>query len=257
MQMIGRRNVTWRIPSISADGLKNFACIIMLLETFGATVIERGLINLDQYTQTGLSEALAEDSQLMMYAGIGSVMQLLGGLAVPIFAFLLVEGFLYTSSYKKYVLTIAFFALISEIPYDFANSGKFIDWSSQNAMVALCVSLLMLYFIKMFQEKGGFLCQAGELLIVVCAVAWVAIFRSQYGLCTVLLTAIFYFFRSRGVIRTVLGIIVSLLYVTGPIAFYFIWLYSGERKDKLPKYAYYILYPAQLLFFGIVTKLIS
>lgn len=257
MQITGRRGVTWRIPSISADGLKNFACVIVLLQTFGATVIEKGLINIDQYTKTGLSDALAEDSLLMVYAGVGSVMQLLGGLAVPVFSFLLVEGFLHTSSYKKYVLSIAFFALLSEIPYDIAYSGKWMDWSSQNAMVALCVSLLMLYFIKMFQEKGGFLLyQLGELLIVLCAVAWVTIFRSQYGLCTVLLVAIFYFFRSRGVIRTVLGIIVSLLYITGPIAFYFIWLYSGERKDKLPKYAYYILYPAQLLLFGVITKLI-
>ena len=229
MQITGRRGVTWRVPSITADGLKKFACVIVLLQTFGATVIEKGLINIDQYTKAGLSEALAEDSQLMIYAGLGSVLQLLGGLAVP---------------------------FLSEIPYDFAYSGKLIDWSSQNAMVALCISLLMLYFIKMFQEKGGVLCQAGELLVVICAVGWVTIFRSQYGLCTVLLAAIFYFFRSRGVLRTVLGIIVSLLYITGPIAFYFIWLYSGERRDKLPKYAYYILYPAQLLVFGVITKLL-
>ena len=256
MQITGRRGVTWRVPSITADGLKKFACVIVLLQTFGATVIDKGLINIDQYTKAGLSEALAEDSQLMIYAGLGSVLQLLGGLAVPFFAYLLVEGFYHTSSYKKYLSAIAFFAFLSEIPYDFAYSGKLIDWSSQNAMVALCISLLMLYFIKMFQEKGGVLCQAGELLVVICAVGWVTIFRSQYGLCTVLLAAIFYFFRSRGVLRTVLGIIVSLLYITGPIAFYFIWLYSGERRDKLPKYAYYILYPAQLLVFGVITKLL-
>lgn len=128
MQITGRRGVTWRVPSITADGLKKFACVIVLLQTFGATVIEKGLINIDQYTKAGLSEALAEDSQLMIYAGLGSVLQLLGGLAVPFFAYLLVEGFYHTSSYKKYLSAIAFFAFLSEIPYDFAYSGKLIDW---------------------------------------------------------------------------------------------------------------------------------
>ena len=94
--MARRRRVVWRTPDITADGLKNFACLAMLLQTIGITVIEKGLIHLDQYTQAGLSQAMAEDSHLMFLAGAGSVLQLAGGLTVPVFAFLLVEGFLNT-----------------------------------------------------------------------------------------------------------------------------------------------------------------
>ena len=70
------------------------------------------------------------------------------------------------------------------------------------------------------------------------------------------------YFSERGGVRTVLGIAASLLgiiaevvYLTCPIAFYLIWLYSGERKDKLPKYAYYIFYPVHLLVLGLAAKL--
>lgn len=256
MQITGRRGVVWRPPQISADGLKLLAGVILLLQTIGATVIEKGLIHLDQYTQKELSEMMATDSDFMVLSGIGSVLQIVAGLAVPLFAFFLVEGFRKTSSYKNYLIGIVIFALVSEIPYDLAYSQRIWDWSSQNAMVGLAISLLMLYFIRMLEEKMGAACRMGKLVIVLCAVVWVTVLRAQYGLCLVLLVAILYLFRDRGGFRTFLGIIVSLLYITGPLGFYFIWLYSGERKDRWPKYAYYLFYPAHLLILGVLTAVL-
>lgn len=254
MQNMGRRGVTWRIPSVTADGLKMFACAMMLIQGIGIAIIEKGMIHLNQYTQAELSQALAEDSNLMVLAGIGSVMQLIGGLAVPVFAYLLVEGFRNTSSYRKYLLSVFVFALLSEIPYDLANSQRFVDWGSQNGLVTMCVCLLMLYFLRVFEGKQGVLYGALKSLIVVCAIAWVTIFRSQAGLCMVLLTAVFYLFHARTVLKTVLGIIISLLYITAPLSFYGICCCNEKRNDKLPKYAYYAFYPLHLLILGIIAK---
>lgn len=251
---MGRQGVVWKTPDITADGLKIFACIVMLIQTVGITIVENGLIHLDEYTQAELSRAMAEDSRLMSLAGVGSVMQLLGGLAVPIFAFLLVEGFLNTSAYRKYLLSMLFFALISEIPYDLAMSESLMDWSGQNALVTMCICLLMLYFLRMLKDRKGFASGAARALIVLGSVAWVTLLRAQYGFCMVLLTAVFYLFYSRNVLKTVLGILVSLLYVTGPLSFYGIWCYTGERKDKLPKYVYYAFYPVHLLVLGMIVK---
>ena len=71
---MGRRGVVWKTPDITADGLKIFACIAMLIQSIGIVVVERGMINLSQYTRESLDQALAGDAHLMMLAGIGSVM---------------------------------------------------------------------------------------------------------------------------------------------------------------------------------------
>ena len=86
------------------------------------------------------------------------------------------------------------------------------------------------------------------------AVIWADMLHLEYGLCLVLLTAIFYLLYTRNVLKTILGMIVSLLYVTGPVAFYGIWCYNGERKDKIPKYAYYVFYPLHLLVLVLIIK---
>ena len=140
---MGRRGIVWKTPDITADGLKMFACIVMLIQSIGIVIIEKGLIHLDQYTQAGLNEAMAQDSHLMTLAGMGSVMQLIGGMTIPVIAFLVVEGFQNTSDYRKYLLTVGVTALISEIPYDWAMSGKLLDMSSQNALIGTCICLMM------------------------------------------------------------------------------------------------------------------
>lgn len=253
--MMGRRRVVWKTPHITADGLKIFACITMMIQNIGIAIVENGMIHLDQYTQAELSQAMAEDSNLMFLAGTGSVMQLVGGFAIPIFAYLLVEGFMKTSDYRRYLLRMVMFAVISEIPYDFAMSGKLVDWSSQNGLVTMCIGLLMLYILQMMKERNGVIYHVARFTIVLCALAWVTLLRAQYGLCIILLVTVFYLFYARNVLKTVLGIVISLLYVTGPLSFYGIWCYDEKRTDRLPKYVYYIFYPLHLLVLGVIVKI--
>lgn len=254
---MGRKGIIWKTPDITADGLKLFACITMLIQSIGIVIIEKGLIHLDQYTQAGLNAAMEQDSRLMTLAGIGSVMQLIGGMAIPVFAFLLVEGFRNTSDDRKYLLLVGITALLSEIPYDYAMSGRLLDMSSQNALIATCISLMMLKCLDLLKEITGFLGKLIRLLIVLAAIIWVSLIRAEYGLCMVLLTAIFYLFYSRNVLKTVLGCIISLMYVTGPIAFYGIWCYNGERKNHIPKYVYYAFYPLHFLILGVIANIIG
>lgn len=252
----GRRGIVWKTPDITADGLKMFACIVMLIQTVGIAVIEKGLIHLDQYTQESLNQAMSQDSRLMTLAGIGFIMQLIGGMAIPVFAFLLVEGFRNTSDYKKYLLTMIITALVSEIPYDLAICGKVWDLSSQNAMITMCICLIMLKCMELFSNSSGFAGSMVRILIMIAAIVWVSIFRAEYGLCMVLLVTVFYVFDTKNVLKTVLGCIISLMYVTGPIAFYGIWCYNGERKDRINKYVYYAFYPLHLLVLGVIAKFV-
>lgn len=253
--LMGRRGIVWKTPDISANGLKIFACITMLIQSIGIAVVENGMIHLDQYTQESLNQAMASDSHLMMLAGTGSVMQLIGGMALPVFAFLLVEGFQNTSDYKKYLFSMFVFALISEVPYDLAMGQKYVDFSSQNAMVTMVICLMMLYALSVLKEKNGFAAGMFRCLIVVAAVIWASLFRAEFGLCIVLLVAVFYIFYTKNVLKTILGVLISMLYVTGPISFYGLWCYNGKREDKFSKYIFYAFYPLHLLMLGVIVKL--
>ncbi len=252
---MGRRGVVWKTPTVTADGLKLFAAVMMLIANIGIAIVQNGIIHLEQYTQETLSQALAEDGHLMLVSGIGLVMQMMEGLAVVLFAYLLVEGFRNTSNFRKYALTMGLFALISEIPYDLAINGKILEFSSQNALFTMLVCLMMLFFLEMIKNGQGFLPGVLRVLIVLCALFWVSMFRMAYGLGMVLLVADLYLLYSRNVLKTLLGVIIGLLYITGPLAFYGIWCCNNVRKDRIPKYAYYIFYPAHLLVLGIISKL--
>ncbi|MDO4344058.1 MAG: TraX family protein [Eubacteriales bacterium] len=253
--MMGRRGVVWKTPTVTAIGLKNFACAMMLLQSIGIAVIQNGIIHVEQYTQESLWNTLGENGTLMTLTGVSQVLQLLGGLSVPIFAFLLVEGFRNTSDYKKYLLTMAAFAVVSEIPYDLAMSVKWIDFTGQNGLFTMVICLLMLYFLDMLKDKPGVSIKVLKALIVVCAAAWAMVLRTAYGGGMVALTAVFYLLYEKNVAKTVLGVIISLLYVTAPLAFYGIWCYNGQRKDKVSKYVYYAFYPLHLLVLGLIVKI--
>ena len=147
-------------------------------------------------------------------------------------------------------------ALVSEIPYDLAICGKVWDFSSQNAMITMCICLIMLKCMELFSDSSGFAGSMVRILIMIAAIVWVSIFRAEYGLCMVLLVTVFYVFDTRNVLKTVLGCIISLMYVTGPIAFYGIWCYNGVRKDRINKYVYYAFYPLHLLVLGVIAKFV-
>lgn len=249
-----RKKYAARFPHISARGLKNFAVIIMLLVNTSTIILEKGLIQLDTYTQAELLDAMDATPNLVYLAGIDSVIQLLAGLAVPIFAFLLVEGFLHTGDYVKYLIRVAVVALISEIAYDFAMTGKFLEFSQQNPMVALAICLIMLYFMRAVDHMAAVERIICHILLTLCAAFWVIIVHTEYGLEMVLLAAVFYCFRDKTAVKILLGILISLIDPTGPLAFCGIAYYSGERKLKLSKYVYYVLYPLHLLVLGVITR---
>ena len=252
--MRGNRGIVWKTPDITADGLKMFACIVMFIRTICIVVIEKGMIHLESYTQSSLNAAMAQDSRLMTLAGLGAVFQLAGGLAIPIFAFLLVEGVRNTSDYKKYLLAMLGTALLSELPYDLAMSGKILDFSGQNGMFTMTICLILLKCLELTGSISGAAGKLVRFLEILAAVLWTSLFKSEYGLCMVLLTAVFYVFYTKNVIKTILGGAISLMYVTGPLAFYGLWCYNGKRKNRINKYLYYAVYPVSLLVVFILVK---
>jgi len=87
----------------------------------------------------------------VIYPG-SEIFIIIGRLAFPIFAFLLVEGAEYTRDIQKYILRMGFFAIISELPYDFALRGG-LDWTRQNVFVTFFFGLVMIMLMEMFPKR--------------------------------------------------------------------------------------------------------
>ena len=101
--------------------LKNIACFTMLTDHFFAILF---------YNYMRLHPVNgAWDPQLEKVYRMGRAV---GRISFILFAYLIVEGVIYTGSRGRYLLRLFLFALLSEIPFDLAFSGKAVDWSSQN-----------------------------------------------------------------------------------------------------------------------------
>lgn len=240
------------IPVTTAK-LKVFGCVTMLCYSIGVAVIQNGIIHMDNYTTAEFSELLSSDSHMMTVAGWAAAFQMIGGLAVPIFAFLLVEGFRRTSSYKNYFLTMLAFAVLSEVPYDLAMSDSFWDTSSQNALFSMVVCLAMLYGLRMMGERQGFQYRLMQILLVIAGVLWCELLNLAFGLCEVLLVAVYYLLYDKRGVKVLLGCAISIMYVTAPFSGYLIWAYDGQQGWHENKYVFYLFYPVHLLVLGIIV----
>ena len=236
---------------VTAATLKWYGCATMFFYSLSMTVVQNGLLHVNQFSNTQLREMWVADPDLMVLSSWAAVFQLLGGLAIPVFAFLLVEGFLHTSNYKAYLMRMVGFALLSEIPFDFAMSGRLFDWTSQNMLFTLSIGLVMLYGLRLFAAGRGV-----KLLIVLAAVLWSVLMKTQFGLCMVLLIAVYYLLKDHKAKLWISGTI-SLMYVTGPVSNFVLKRYNHQRGSQPNKYLFYLLYPLHLLILGVITRCIT
>lgn len=130
---------------IYSSTLKMVAIITMLIDHTAATILEKTM------NSRGLPMLSADHMTAIQYANIA--MRLIGRIAFPIFCFLLVEGFIHTRNKWKYTLRLAIFALISEIPFDLAFMGKFLETSYQNVFFTLTIGMLVMTGFWLVKEK--------------------------------------------------------------------------------------------------------
>ena len=122
---------------LSNSVLKCIALISMLIDHV-ASVLLRG-------DQTVLIALFGK--QLTLYA----LMRFIGRIAFPIYAFLIVEGFVHTRNRKAYGIRLLVFALISEIPWDLEHTGSFFSWT-QNVFFTLFLGYLGLCLIEKLKD---------------------------------------------------------------------------------------------------------
>ncbi|MCI8307949.1 MAG: conjugal transfer protein TraX [Lachnospiraceae bacterium] len=186
------------------------------------------------------------------YPAVYYVMRNIGRISFPIFCFLIVEGYFHTSDIKKYMLRLAAFGIISEMPFDLALTG--LNNKSilhQNVFFTLLLGLAVVWFID--NNKNN--------VIIHCLAIWVGcvaavLFKTDYSCFGVIQIIMFYYFRNVRLYR-IAGIILLNMFMgqpAGAASLLFIENYNGKRGLKL-KYLMYAFYPVHLLIIGIAAEI--
>ena len=207
-------------------------------------------------------------------------MTVVGRIAFPIFAFLLVEGFSHTHDVRKYLGRLLLFAVISEIPFDLMAAGTVFSPFHQNVLWTFAIALLGMWGVETARKKESLwesvllsaLIVAGTVLLgFIC-------FTDYYGF-GVMTVYIFYFFRGREWWKRLLQFLL-LFYLNQVVmggrcfpvaignftleiaeqtfalfALIPIWLYKGRKgiRAKAFQYACYAFYPAHCLALALIA----
>lgn len=217
-----------------------------------------------------------------IWAQIYVLMRGIGRIAFPIYAFLLVEGFLHTRDVKKYLTRMFLFAVVSEVPFDLAVFHTPFYWGYQNVFFALFLGLLALAGIRwgasdglessqlvqgqsaesrsaqdsvMHGKKAAY--QNGEMFVgaglwkqaiaLILCVGAAQLINCDYGAFGVFFIVLLYMTRFDPKTQTVLGALSLIWERPGILAFIPIRLYNGTRGRCGNKYFFYAFYPAHLL----------
>ena len=114
-----------RIGSLSGSSLKVIAIVSMTIDHLGL------------YMLGGDDPASASVTYHLM--------RMVGRLAFPIFAFLLVEGYVHTHNIRRYIMNLLMAAIISDIPWMLLGG-----YDSHNVMFTLLLGLMAVSFIDRF-----------------------------------------------------------------------------------------------------------
>lgn len=173
------------------------------------------------------------------------ILRLIGRIAFPIFTYTLVEGFIHTHDVKKYMMRMGVLALISEIPFDLAFTGKLLEFGHQNVFFSLFLGLLMLYLMKKAPNEL-------HSLLSVLAILFVARYlRVDYGYNGLLMVFWYYHYRDNNLMK-ILGIAFINAFLMGGSQVYALFalipilLHNGERGPKCKRF-FYGFYPVHLL----------
>ena len=194
------------------------------------------------------------------------VFRTFGRLTAPIMSWFLVQGYLHTSSKKRYAIRLCAFALISQIPFSLVRSNTL--WGNElNVIFTLLISFLILCIIDSALDT------APKVLLTILLFALSVV--CDWAIFMPFMVLIFYFLRDRRrgliIFYSVLSLLVviadiTILCIKGYHWYWELWqlgmflfiplllLYNGEPGSRAPfhKWFFYAFYPVHLLVLWVI-----
>lgn len=246
---------------LNSSSLKMIAVVTMLIDHIAAVLIVKILIN------GGVLQLADNNGERVMFlmtadpGGLFEVYQLMrniGRIAFPIYCFLLVEGFMRTGNLRKYLSRIFIFALLSEVPFDLAFTGKAMNWEYQNVIFTLFLGLIAMYLSLEIEKRAD----KWWIRYTLMALVWLAGMvlaegmLADYGARGVFSIGILYLFRYAGGLQLLGGALSFTWELPAPLSFVLIALYN-HKKGKSRKYFFYAFYPVHLFVLYLISLVLG
>ena len=246
-----------RPAGLHAGSLRAWGMLFVVAGIVGRSILQNQMLGIGVLSAEELVQLMQSSQEAFIIATIALVLQAMETVAIPIFVFLLVEGFLHTSNWQKYFLRVVAMAVLTEIPYDIAMHGKVLEFSAQNPTMGLVLCMILLYMFKRFAGK--------KLICVVMALAgllWGVMLKIDHSVPMVLMLCVVYLFRNKrmymgfsGMAVAAICTAVSPFYLAGAMGFLAIHFYNGEPGER-NRLVNYLFYPVVLLVVGLVAMFV-
>lgn len=190
------------------------------------------------------------------------IFNIVGRLSFPIFAYMIAEGWKYTSNKKRYMITIWGMGILYQIIYYIFYSSLYMG-----IFITYGLSLLFIYAIEYFINKKKLYFIVSPIIIVsivfIGCVEYLLPYRDfavDYGLVGVAIPVVVYFSRSKSERLCLLFLLLcSLVFIYDIIQIFtllsvlLLFFYNGKRGSRNLKYFFYIYYPLHLLIIWFIS----
>lgn len=258
---------------LSRQVLKIWGLLLIVAGAIGQGVVGNKLLNLQGVeTYEALEAILGKDQRSIVLVVIWFLTQMAFACAIPIYTFMMVDGFQRTSSIGKYALRIVGGALLTEIPYNLCMSGKWFDFGSRNPMIAMALGIAMLFMYQYFWRMTlpsipNWLNVVAK--VFVCAMVflfgfvWVIMLKIQHGYPILMMVSVLWFLRKNRALQILVGSAMmfvcssfpsmDLSYLMAPIVFLVVYFYNDEKGEG-NKIIEYLSMPVIMLIIGLIAQ---
>ncbi len=271
VQSYGNKNNN-KVKLFSSAHLKIIAVICMFIDHVGAAfTLNEVWYNAVLHIFEGTS---AVGNNFVIYNSFNFailVMRTVGRISFPIFCFLIVQGFMHTKSLTGYIIRLAVFAIISEIPFNITVAGSMFSLKYQNVFFTLLLGLVAVCAYKYLNVPTIL-----KIILVVFIAVFATIINADYGFFGVITIFLFYVLATNKYYVQLMAVWllcgsyfvnVAIMYFGGlslmqsaqinadtgilqgvcAVSLLLIANYSGKKGHHLPKYLFYVFYPVHLL----------
>ena len=242
-----------RLPDITLSGaqIKTIAMLCMTIDHIAAII---------------LSKLTPEMSGFLFPAlpWIIFFLRAVGRIAMPLYCFLLVEGFAHTQHLRRYIASMAVFAVLSEIPFNLASTGELFSLYKNNTLFTLLIGLIFMYLDQRILENAA---SHRQVYILRMAVFTAACLLAQFTFCDygavgILLIGALYFPYTAPASRNQLaGVVMALESVqhlcSAALALIPISRYDGTRGNVRHPYFFYAVDPVHFLILVGIAKILG